>query len=236
MRTEKVTINIATMPERKESLKAVVTILLPQVDQINIYLNNFKGDIPEFLNHDKIRFFESEKEPLGDIGAAGKFYDVENQKGYILTADDDIFYASDYVEKMIEGIERYKRKAVITVHGRILHLDRKSNSYYKDAERFFVFHRGCSEDTKVHVGGTGVMAFHSDTIKISTDDFGYCNMADIYFAIKANSLKIPIMVIKHPDHWLQISDKYDKNYSISRSMVNKDQLQTEIINSVTWIN
>ena len=45
---------IASLPDRVDSLKLTVESLLPQVDSLFVALNNYEA-IPDFLNHDKIR-------------------------------------------------------------------------------------------------------------------------------------------------------------------------------------
>ena len=45
--------NMATIPKRIPQLQIVVECILPQVDQLNIYLNNFE-EVPWFLDNPKI--------------------------------------------------------------------------------------------------------------------------------------------------------------------------------------
>ena len=90
-----ITASLATIPSRIPQLQKTVESLLPQVDRLNIFLNNYTT-VPEFLNHDKIQL------GFGDnsIGDAGKFYWASETKGFQMYCDDDIIYLGDYVAKM----------------------------------------------------------------------------------------------------------------------------------------
>ena len=59
------------------------------------------------MEHAKINAVRSQNE-IGDIGDRGKFYWCEKIKGIHLTVDDDILYPADYVEKIVEGMNRNK--------------------------------------------------------------------------------------------------------------------------------
>ncbi|WP_422824221.1 glycosyltransferase [Xenorhabdus thailandensis] len=43
-----------------------------------------------------------------------------NKTGYLFTLDDDLIYPPDYIEKLIEKIEKYERNVFICVHGNII--------------------------------------------------------------------------------------------------------------------
>ena len=88
---KKVTVSIATIPSRKEALKATINSLINQVDKIHVYLNNYEK-IPNCLTYNsyklktqglkKIEYFRSQDyEDLGDVG---KFYWGAIIKGYHL--------------------------------------------------------------------------------------------------------------------------------------------------------
>lgn len=77
-----ITVKIASIPERISQLEATIQSFLKKIDNIQVYLNNYSS-IPSFLNHKKICVFTSQE--YGDIGDIGKFYQIEQQNGYILT-------------------------------------------------------------------------------------------------------------------------------------------------------
>jgi len=91
-------------------------------------------------------------------------------------------------------------------------------------------------DEFVHEVGTGVMAFHTDTIKpgINLDIFPYKNMSDILFCMEMQRRNIPLVITSHDAYWIGISNKLDHEYSIHFIMNQKDQWITEYVNNFNW--
>jgi len=229
--SEKITATMASMPSRMNACEDAVKSLLPQVNELWIYLNDFTF-IPDFMNHSRIKLFQSQKH-IGDLGDAGKFYQSHLIKGYHFTVDDDIIYPADYCQKMIAGIEQYKKKAVITTHGRKWKKMPVKSYYHNDA---FVCQctKNQDSDQMLHVPGTGVMAYHTDTMQFEIDQFKSSNMADIWAAVVLQSKGIPVVSISHKAGWIALSRKSDENYSIYSAQHRNDSYQTEIVNSVKW--
>ena len=229
---DKVTYHMATIPSRINCLKDTVFSILPQCDELHIYLNDFKI-IPEFLNDEKIKLYKS-KEHLNDIGDVGKFYNCENWSGYNFTVDDKIIYPSDYTEKTIKKIEFYNRKSIVCYHGRIMHHDRASNSYYKDFRFVVDYLNNNTKDTNIHIPGSGVMAFHSEFIKFQIDIFTRINMSDIFMGIFAQKNNINIIALQHASSFFKLSKNLDNRYRICNTFANDDKVQTDIVNSIKW--
>jgi len=229
--SEKVTFNMASMPSRIIALQDTINTILPQCDLLNIYLNNFE-QVPSFLNHPKINLYRSHN-CIGNIGDVGKFYKVDQIQGYIFTVDDKIIYPDDYVHQMIGTIERAHRKAVVSNHGRNFHTTRPSRSYYFDIAKIFSYPLGYPL-TFVHEIGTGVMAFHSDTVKPSLAWFPYTNMTDIYFSIECQKLGIPLIIHPHSEGWISMSRKHNDHFSIHATCNRRDAFQTKVINDFDW--
>lgn len=221
---------MAAIPQREASLKDVVASILPQCDELNIYLNNW-DHTPKWLTHPKINAFRSEQE-IGDLGDVGKFYKVAEREGYIFTVDDDFIYPSDYAARFIQAIEQYKRKVVVSIHGRIL----KPNltSYYRDFYRMFAACHNVPIDSWVHEIGTGVTAWHSDTIKVHLGMFPYSNMSDILLSMEFQKAKIPMLVIAHKANWIRGATKHDPSYGIYYSVRNNDTMVTKMVNDFNW--
>jgi len=232
---DKIIFNMATMPPRVNSLRESIVRILPQCDELHIYLNNFT-EVPEFLKHKKITTYISSQH-IGDMGDVGKFYNSDNwhnQPAYIFTVDDKILYPPDYAAKMIATIEKYNRKAVVSAHGRIF-FDRKCTTYYFDCAVFRGCLMGFPSDEFVHELGTGAMAFHTDTIPVvDLNLFPLTNMTDIYFSMWLQKLKIPMLNPARPNRWIGISTKHDDNYSIHNICNKNDKVQTDLINSIKW--
>ncbi len=222
---------MATMPSRVESLRMVTASILPQCDELHIYLNDF-DDVPEFLQHPKIKAYLG-KYFLGDLGDVGKFFRADLWEGYVFTLDDDIIYPEDYCSKMISAIEGYNRRAVITCHGRRFK-DFPVKSYYQCNAETFAFYGGTLKDSPVHIPGTGVMAFHSDTLQLSLSAFKTMNMADIWVGIQLQLHRIPAIVISHMTKWIRKSPAANENYSIFSYCNKDDSFQTGLVNRIDW--
>lgn len=194
-RRETVRAGIATMPGRESGLSIVLDSLCPQVDEVYVYLNGF--DVPPdcVFAHDNVHAFVGP-----DVGDRGKFRFVDGYSGYFISVDDDIAYPDFYVQTLIDGIERYGRRAAVGWHGSIL-LDGFSDYYDAKSRRVLTFGSERGADTQVHVLGTGCTAFHTDTIRVSYGDFLKPNMADIFFALEGQRQQVPFMVLAHRKGW-----------------------------------
>lgn len=228
---KKVTASIASMPSRKFSLQETVDSLLPQVNEIHVYLNDY-DHVPEYLHDKKIKVFLSQDES-GDIGDVGKFYTCESIKGYHFTSDDDLIYPPDYVKTMIDAIEKHDRKFIIGLHGRKFD-NLPVKSYYRGHTEAFCVLKNVIGDHIINVIGTGAMAFHTDTLNLELTAFQNSNMADVWFSKFANDKNVPLMCIGHRKGWIKHSNKYDHNLCIYRSCNRIDELQTQVINTTSW--
>ena len=221
---EKIYINVASIPQREFGLKSVVTSLLPQCDELRVFLNGYTS-IPEFLNQDNIVIYQSDI----NYGDTGKFYWVEDTIGYFLTVDDDIYYPAKYVTSLITKINQYDNKCVISYHGRYF-LNFPLNSFYNDCCNYYHYAQNVSSDTSIHVGGTGVMGFHTDALKLKLSNFVYSNMSDVIVAITAKHQGIRIVVAEQDANWMS-EIKMINDESIFEYARKNDTLQTQLINT-----
>jgi len=239
-KTKKITVSIASVPNREDGLKTTIQCLVNQVDYINVYLNNYSS-IPSFLQkNSKITVFKSQD--YKNIGDIGKFYFLKDIKGYHFTCDDDIVYPPDYINFMLSKLKEHD--GFISCHGAIFH--DPFTSFYKDKTTFH-FSKEVIEDISVNLVGTGVMAYDADQIKIPLDIFKNKNMADVYVAIFAKQNNIKCTVVSHGNLFLQ--DYYKANLSknciirmfqkiknkmilnnIYKTYKNNHKIQTELIN------
>jgi len=173
-----VTANIASLPSREKQLVRTVESLYNQVDKINIYLNDY-SKLPDWCLDTKIRTRMSK-----NVGDTGKF--MFNEVGYYFSCDDDIIYPDDYVKTLKAKI----KDNIVTIHGKVFKTPIKT--YYHGSELKIRCDQGQIGDIPVQIPGTGVMAFHTDTIRIIKKDFPRKNMADIWVGIKAKKLSSKI--------------------------------------------
>lgn len=241
-----VIIGIATMESRRESLRETLDSLEGQYDKVIVYANDY--DHPSPARGESVSYCSG----MGDIGDIGKFY-IElgpffyrPDNYYIFTCDDDLIYPPNYVETMIEAIERHDRKAVVSAHGREYY--GPVMSYYRTfglhlqqgrAKNFRCLDAVAGpDDHPVTTVGTGVAAWHSSLFRgnpLTMADFPHRNMADILFSKKCNDLGIPRYVIPHAAGWINHSDKVNVGMdTISAQRRFNDQLETEVFNSVEW--
>ena len=196
---DKIYANMATIPKRIPLLETVVNCIIPQVDHLNIYLNNFE-EVPWFLNHEKITVVRSQDE--GDRGDAGKFFWADKVQGYYFTIDDDIIYPPDYVEKLKEALDKRGKKCAVGVHGEMY--PDVIRHWTKDRIKTYHFYYENQKDTPVHVLGTGCAAFHTEKLQVKPEDFKTPNMADVWFTLICARNLFYRVVVAHQRGWLNI--------------------------------
>ena len=221
---------MATIYSRKETLPMVVANILPQVDELHIYLNDY-GVVPQYMK--QLQNIVPHLHPAGDLGDAGKFYTVHQHQGYYLSLDDDLIYPKDYVERLIAKIEQYKRQAVISYHGRNLKAGPISSYYRRSARNLYRCLSTIKEDQRVQIGGTGVMGFHTSLLQLHIKDFPVPNMADVWMGKKCQDNNYPIYVAAHRKGWLQHAP-INMSQTIARNMTRNHKKVTEIVNSISW--
>ncbi|MGZ2468989.1 FkbM family methyltransferase [Sinorhizobium medicae] len=189
---------LATFPPRAENLEKVIHCLLPQVDEIHIYLNEYE-DVPTFLKRDKIKTFLGH-EHSGDIKDNGKLYDIDAYGDcFILLCDDDILYPSDYAQKMKEATIRYGFTSVVGVHGTTY--QDPAQSYIKD--RSVIHFKDASDDTLVDQLGSGTVAFHTSMRPIRWEDIETPGMLDLWLARASAQKGFASLVVRRPKGWLK---------------------------------
>jgi len=221
---DSVTISLTTLPDRVALLEQALDSVYHQADAINVYLDGHT-EIPSFLDREKITY--QTREQGGSWGARGKFYWARNVKGYHVTIDDDIVYPSDYVSKLIDGIERHQRQAIVGVLG---HRFREPIKSFYNSRTTYTLRMPIPADVLVHSVGSGTMAYHSDTITFDIDqDFPKKNMEDLYVGVMAKRAGVPIYVIARPPRWLYPLPV--TGYSIYGEWQKQqdDRVQTEIL-------
>lgn len=211
---------LATYPKRRDQLEVTVKSLLPQMDEVRVYLNEYT-EVPDFLNHSKVSYAIHGK----NHGDAGKFWWLDKVvHGTIFICDDDIIYPPDYAERMNERLDHYKGKPVVGLHG--VWINEPVTSYYKD-RRKINFQEALDKDVYCHLLATNSIAVRAGRIKCSMRDFPVSNYADPFFAVLTQTQSIPCIAVSRQHRWLQqqtVSEELYKKFGFG-----DDALHTKIV-------
>lgn len=191
-----ITAGIATLKSREESFKQTIASLYPQVDKLYCVLNGY-DEIPEWIKElPKVVAITG----LNHIADSGKFMFLDICDGYYFSVDDDLQYPDTYVKTMIAAVDKYK--CVCTLHGKRYRRDGTRN-FRTDYLILMQCLGSAAYDTRLHLGGAGVMAFHTRDFHPSIGDFHRPRMADLWVSAAAAKAGVPIMGIAHPKGWLK---------------------------------
>ncbi|MDF1856911.1 hypothetical protein [Pseudooceanicola sp.] len=93
--------NLATYPLRQSNLMPVVHAIAPQVDRLNVVLNQYDTIPEELLHLDNV----VPVIPDHDTKDVGKFYPDVSGADYVFMIDDDIIYPADFIAATIREFE-----------------------------------------------------------------------------------------------------------------------------------
>lgn len=197
--------SIATKGDRPEQLKNAIKSLEKQVDEIYVYDNTVRDDLTD----------------------NGKFYYLNEltEPCYYFTCDDDLIYPEDYVQNIVEKIEKYG--CIITHHGR--KLLGEGRSYYKGHKGYHCL-RTVDCDYEIDVAGTGVTGFRTDYFNPKDCAFSeYKRMSDIVFSLEASKQGKKIICGWHLDGWIK---QQPIGESIFEQSKNNDFIQSKLADEI----
>lgn len=223
---------LATLAGREDTLELAVASLAPQVDAICVYLNGH-AKIPKFLAQPKVAWAVLSHEH-GIRGAEAKllFWDRDEWKAppyfadddIALTCDDDIRYPRDYVERHLGAIEA-RPNAISCVHGSIIRPG--FERWHRDRRRLHIEHALAAE-TRVHVPGTGTMAFRRGALDVSLRrDQKWSHCVDIMIGIAALKQGVEVWSIARPAGWMSIAQPPRGGTGIYRQRTGKGNDEVE---------
>lgn len=194
---------MATIETRQSSLLQTLTSIYNQVDEVHVYLNDYK-EMPAVLYAKVIQSFKNVKlhfgpNLAGDLGDAAKFYFIDKlPECYYFTIDDDLFYSPNYVQNHIAYQQHFNNQIITTYHGHAF-FDFPLKGYYKPGLSTHVYCLNTLNSPQyTQFGGTGVMCIPTSNIKLSLNDFGTeRNMADVWVGIYSQHNNIPVLAIPH---------------------------------------
>ena len=213
---------MATMPSRLESFQQALNSILPQVDRLYLFLDRFEH--PYQSLDPRVIVVESGR--FGDLRANGKLFglNLEGRHSYYFPVDDDICYPPDYVETMIEFLDRHSRQFVAGVHGSI---------FKPGFERYLsdrvILHRSgeLTKPVRVDVLGTCTAAFHTGRLNFDVRDWATTNMVDLNFALECARRKITRVAVSRDAGWIRCIGEFQED-SIFTALKDDDTVQTEL--------
>lgn len=157
--------NMATFPDRISFLKRAVDSILPNVDVLRVYLNNYTF-IPEFLVHPKIQVVFGKE----DLKAAGKLFFVPDKRTneFYFSCDDDFTYTPEFFSRTIEYLDK-NPDVFVGTHGVLINCKpgrTYSENYVKKVSAVITEKR----DWEVNVLGTGLMCFNCNRHVLPVND------------------------------------------------------------------
>jgi hypothetical protein len=194
---------IASIPERENQLIRTVASILPYVDRLFLFLNDYCRVPSWLMNYTKVISFLSTAQKT-NMGDGGKFFGlnkVSHENYYYFTLDDDMIYPPEYVWKMIEKIEKYNRKSIVGCGGYIM--KPTVSHFYKDRQVNWHISMPNTTDRSVHILHTCLTAWHSSAVKFQYENCEKPNMADLWLALNAQQQKVPMILIERPSNWVK---------------------------------
>lgn len=234
--------SMASIPQRIEGLRAVVESIYPQVDQLNVFLDEWP-EVPTFLAKPNIQVERSQER--GRWGDAGKFYWCDQVKGVYFTLDDDMFYPPDYISKSIDGLVRWGGGIIGGYYGVILNLLKDNKISWARWQREHVWSRrafwhskALEDDTQVHMLGTALVCYFTDAVELYPSDFKVPNMADLWLALQAQKQQVPMICFERKARWIRDNIKMrDVSSGICGDPMyhqNIRDVETEVVKTTEW--
>lgn len=191
-----ITASLSTVAWRRPALERMLPTIVPQVDRLNVYLQGYDA-VPDCLRGEKIHVIDGRDHPRWtELRSNAKLFWAAQglvDPGVHLCVDDDIDYPPSYVARVTEGIDRYRRRAVVGFHGS-RYTDRVESIRTDRTE--WHYEKACDADTAVHVIGTGTIGWHTDTLRLTPDDAAGWDGIDLRVAIAAQRQQVPMVCLR----------------------------------------
>lgn len=223
--SERVTASVASIPDRIEGLRQLVGGVLPHVDRLYVYLNNYPS-VPGFLKQEKIELNTSDQ--FGDLKDNGKAFGwQEVAEGIHFMLDDDLIYPDSYFPYLTLKVLQYGRRCAVGVHGTRIKSEFKR---YHDAESrmTFSFPKSLDVDHHVHILGTGTCAFDKGLVGFMQEDAPTTGMLDLWFARYALKKGVPMVSVSRRSGWLKEIESLQET-SLYKTYIDKDEKQSELV-------
>ncbi|MGB1579641.1 MAG: glycosyltransferase family 2 protein [Candidatus Poseidoniaceae archaeon] len=220
--TDPITVFMATYPGGFDNVADAVRSLLQQSLAINKLVLHVNGTRrPPRLPKDPRLVVQLSETNHADNG---KFVHMAGTQGYILTADDDIDYPHDYIERMVHEVEAHQRRAMVGVHGAALPYGPPFTrwSQYANMRRSHVFALEHGGRIPVDVIGTGTMAFHSEVGIPDIEAMDTLRMVDLHVALWAAEEGVNMHMVPRKRDWLVEFDGLDEQRIWQQTKADKE--------------
>ena len=197
--------SMAMLAERAASAVEAVLSLHPFVDHVHVFVPSRSALPLELARLDRVSFaFADETDELGD---AGKFFWAEadaSMYDYHFTIDDDLLYAPDYVQRMLDWLHRYGDDVLVGVH--CVMLKQPLSRYYSPETKYtHHFHFELRAALSTHIIGTGTLAYALRRFTVPAGTCRHRNMADVWLAGLAQRRAIPRICVPREADWVVLS-------------------------------
>ncbi len=192
---------VAAIPRREPGLRACLLSLLPQVQELHVYLNDFDA-VPDWLQAlPRTQVYRSQDH--GELGDAGKFFGhAHSRLPWYASCDDDLIYPPDYIARLLAAAQRWQ--APVGVHASLLRYPVEQGYYAPQARQVLHYRIANAVDRRVHLLGTGTLLIAREQFP-RLPRFAYRNMADLWFARHCAQQGLPLMAVARGDNWVHDS-------------------------------
>ncbi len=241
--------NIASYPARYNILPDTVDTIAPQVDVLNVVLNDWDGSHvqPMWQRLGKYGNVAVWQAPLGHQDESKFLRTGYAGRGEIqVVFDDDILFAPDTVAVLMNGMKRHPG-AIVGLHGCILRGHMPLRSYYADSPRFPAsdspsLTRRVEQDVRVDILGCCGAAWNPAEVMVEFDDFQTPGMTDIWLAVTSRRRGVEHWVVAHSGpEWCRQNPRVDNGATLCGFWSGpgpdgepKDKMQTAMLNGVEW--
>lgn len=220
---------LATMPSRRATAPTAIASILPNVDRLYLYLDQW-DEVPSFAIHKKIEVIWQPEAP--SIGANGKLLGLleSDAADYYLCFDDDLKYPRYFASVLLAQLKCFKKPTVIGIHGSRLHRLPKLTSYREDRQ---VFH--CSKANMfpkcLDVVATNGCAFRVRDLSFDVRQWSAINRVDLSMALEAETQGVTPMLACKPSRFVHILAEVQAD-SIYSALLKNDTEQTHLANEL----